>query len=100
MDFAYAVHTEVGHRCIGARVNGRLVALERKLENGKSSRFSPRRRPTPGRRVTGSSSWRRRGPRPRSANGSPRSAARRRWRPARKRWPGKCAAADFRCSAW
>ncbi|MTD57093.1 RelA/SpoT family protein [Amycolatopsis pithecellobii] len=34
VDFAYAVHTEVGHRCIGARVNGRLVALERKLENG------------------------------------------------------------------
>jgi GTP pyrophosphokinase len=28
------VHTEVGHRCIGSRVNGRLVALERKLENG------------------------------------------------------------------
>ena len=38
VDFAYAVHTEVGHRCIGARVNGRLVALERKLENGDSSR--------------------------------------------------------------
>jgi GTP pyrophosphokinase len=36
VDFAYAVHTEVGHRCIGARVNGRLVALERKLENGES----------------------------------------------------------------
>ena len=35
IDFAYAVHTEVGHRCIGARVNGRLVALERKLENGE-----------------------------------------------------------------
>ena len=35
VDFAYAVHTEVGHRCIGARVNGRLVALERKLENGE-----------------------------------------------------------------
>jgi GTP pyrophosphokinase len=34
VDFAYAVHTEVGHRCIGARVNGRLVGLERKLENG------------------------------------------------------------------
>ncbi|MCT2583192.1 RelA/SpoT family protein [Actinophytocola gossypii] len=34
VDFAYAVHTEVGHRCIGARLNGRLVALERKLENG------------------------------------------------------------------
>jgi GTP diphosphokinase / guanosine-3',5'-bis(diphosphate) 3'-diphosphatase len=34
VDFAYAVHTEVGHRCIGARVNGRLVALESALENG------------------------------------------------------------------
>ena len=53
VDFAYAVHTEVGHRCIGARVNGRLVALERKLENGKWSRSSRPRRPTPGRRGTG-----------------------------------------------
>ncbi|MGH3685912.1 MAG: RelA/SpoT family protein [Pseudonocardiaceae bacterium] len=35
VDFAYAVHTEVGNRCIGARVNGQLVALERKLENGE-----------------------------------------------------------------
>lgn len=35
VDFAYAVHTEVGHRCIGARVNGRLVALERTLDNGE-----------------------------------------------------------------
>jgi guanosine-3',5'-bis(diphosphate) 3'-pyrophosphohydrolase len=34
VDFAYAVHTEVGHRCIGARVNGRLVPLESKLQNG------------------------------------------------------------------
>ncbi|MEN3356975.1 MAG: diphosphokinase / guanosine-3,5-bis(diphosphate) 3-diphosphatase, partial [Mycobacteriales bacterium] len=34
VDFAYAVHTEVGHRCIGARVNGRLVSLESQLENG------------------------------------------------------------------
>ncbi len=34
VDFAYAVHTEVGHRCIGARVNGRLVALESQLDNG------------------------------------------------------------------
>jgi guanosine-3',5'-bis(diphosphate) 3'-pyrophosphohydrolase len=34
VDFAYAVHTEVGHRCIGARVNGKLVALESELENG------------------------------------------------------------------
>ncbi len=35
VDFAYAVHTEVGHRCIGARVNGRLVPLERTLDNGE-----------------------------------------------------------------
>ena len=34
VDFAYAVHTEVGHHCIGARVNGRLVPLESRLENG------------------------------------------------------------------
>jgi GTP diphosphokinase / guanosine-3',5'-bis(diphosphate) 3'-diphosphatase len=34
IDFAYAVHTEVGHRCIGARVNGRLVPLEHELVNG------------------------------------------------------------------
>ena len=34
IDFAYAVHTEVGHRCIGARVNGRLVPLESPLDNG------------------------------------------------------------------
>ena len=34
IDFAYGVHTDVGHRCIGARVNGRLVPLESTLDNG------------------------------------------------------------------
>ncbi|MDX1621724.1 MAG: RelA/SpoT family protein, partial [Nitriliruptorales bacterium] len=34
VDFAYAVHTEVGHRCIGARVNERLVPLDYELTNG------------------------------------------------------------------
>jgi GTP pyrophosphokinase len=34
VDFAYAVHTEVGHKCIGAKVNNRLVPLESKLSNG------------------------------------------------------------------
>ena len=34
VDFAYAVHTEVGHRCVGGKVNGRLVPLESSLDNG------------------------------------------------------------------
>ena len=34
VDFAYAVHTEVGHRTMGARVNGRLVPLDSTLDNG------------------------------------------------------------------
>jgi GTP pyrophosphokinase len=34
VDFAYTVHTEVGHRCVGARVNGKLVPLESSLDNG------------------------------------------------------------------
>lgn len=34
LDFAYLIHTEVGHRCRGARVNGRIVPLTTVLENG------------------------------------------------------------------
>jgi len=34
VDFAYAIHTEVGHRCIGARVAGRLVPLDSQLDSG------------------------------------------------------------------
>jgi GTP pyrophosphokinase len=34
VDFAYAIHTDVGHRCIGARVNGRLVPLDSTLASG------------------------------------------------------------------
>jgi GTP diphosphokinase / guanosine-3',5'-bis(diphosphate) 3'-diphosphatase len=34
VDFAYTVHTEVGHTCVGAKVNGRIVPLRTKLRNG------------------------------------------------------------------
>jgi guanosine-3',5'-bis(diphosphate) 3'-pyrophosphohydrolase len=34
IDFAYAVHTEVGHACVGARVNGRMVPIRHKLRSG------------------------------------------------------------------
>lgn len=34
VDFAYLVHTEVGHRCVGAKVNGKIVQLNHTLQNG------------------------------------------------------------------
>jgi len=51
VDFAYSVHTDVGHHCVGAKVNGRLVPLDAKLVNGdvidvlisKSSESGPSR---------------------------------------------------------
>jgi guanosine-3',5'-bis(diphosphate) 3'-pyrophosphohydrolase len=34
VDFAYAIHTEVGHSCVGSKINGRMVPLKTKLKNG------------------------------------------------------------------
>jgi GTP pyrophosphokinase len=34
VDFAYAIHTEVGHNCVGAKINARMVPLKTKLKNG------------------------------------------------------------------
>ena len=47
IDFAYSVHTEVGHRCAGARVNGRIAPLSRELRNGDTVEVitDPRQRP-------------------------------------------------------
>lgn len=47
IDFAFSVHTEVGLRCAGAKVNGRIASLSRELRNGDSVEIitSPRQRP-------------------------------------------------------
>ncbi|GAB3020133.1 GTP pyrophosphokinase [Nocardioides flavus (ex Wang et al. 2016)] len=48
VDFAYAVHTEVGHHTIGSRVNGRLVPLESHLDNGDVVEVFTSKSPTSG----------------------------------------------------
>ena len=47
LDFAYSVHTDLGHRCIGAKINGRMVPLKYKLKSGDTVEIltSPNQRP-------------------------------------------------------
>ncbi len=49
LDFAYLVHTEVGHRCRGARVNGRIVPLTTTLKNGDRVDILTAKEPRPSR---------------------------------------------------
>ena len=49
IDFAYHVHTEIGHRCRGARVNGKLVSLDYQLKNGDQVEILTARRGGPSR---------------------------------------------------
>lgn len=49
LDFAYLVHTEVGHRCRGARVNGRIVPLTTELKNGDRVEILTAKEPRPSR---------------------------------------------------
>ncbi len=49
LDFAYLVHTEVGHRCRGARVNGRIVPLTTELRNGDRVEILTAKEPHPSR---------------------------------------------------
>jgi GTP pyrophosphokinase len=49
LDFAYQVHTNLGHRCRGARVNGRMVTLDHELANGDTVEIIPAKQPHPSR---------------------------------------------------
>ena len=49
LDFAYHVHTSLGHRCRGARVNGRMVPLDFKLSTGDTVEILPGKHPKPSR---------------------------------------------------
>lgn len=48
IDFAYAIHTEIGHKCVGAMINGRIAPMDQELHNGEIVRIltSPQGKPS------------------------------------------------------
>ena len=78
IDFAYAIHTEVGHHCSGARVDGKLVPLSHQLSSGETIEVMTSKSGGPSAGLAGHCRHAR-GHATRSSSGSPPSAVRRRW---------------------